>query len=280
MIQTLLHALDLATAGDLEAALRVLDGLDDPVTVRLLDLFADLAKERRHRGRTQAMLSHEIGNALSIAQANLEGIMDGVLEPTPERYTGMRNALESVARLLDDRRHPPKSVEEKTQAIRVEDFNICAMIAAQATLIDGLARAKNVTVKYAPCVEHHPGCSHYRGDPQRTGQILRNVLINAVRYTPPGGHVEILCDRPGAEITLVVKDSGPGIGSEELPQIFDEGFRGKAAAAVQGSGIGLSVVSQLLTALGGKARVFSEEGNGATFVIELPASPVPQLALK
>lgn len=278
MIQTLLHALDLATAGDLEGGLRILNGLDDPVTVRLLDLFGELAEERRLRSRTQSMLSHEIGNALSIAQANLEGIMDGVLEPTAERYAGIRNALESVARLLDDWRRPPKKLEEKIQTIRIDNFNICAMIAAQATLIEGLARAKNVSVKYAPCVRHHPECSHYRGDPQRTGQILRNVLINAVRYTPPGGQVEIICDRPGAEITLVIKDTGPGIASEEIPRIFDEGFRGKAGGSVQGSGIGLSVVSQLLRALGGKARVLSEEGNGATFVIELPASPLPQPA--
>ena len=277
MIQTLLHALDLATAGDPEAGLRVLDGLDDPVTVRLLDLFAELVQERNLRIRTQSLLSHEIGNALSIAQANLEGIMDGVLEPTPERYAGMRSALESVARLLEDWRRPPKSLEEKTQTIRVENFNICAMIAAQASLIEGLARAKNVALKFSPCDEHHPGCSHYRGDPQRTGQILRNVLINAVRYTPPGGQVELLCERPEAAITLVIKDTGPGIAAEDLPRIFDEGFRGKAAT-IQGSGMGLSVVSQLLRALGGKAHVLSEEGDGATFVIELPASPLPQPA--
>ncbi|MEO6912466.1 MAG: HAMP domain-containing sensor histidine kinase [Candidatus Baltobacteraceae bacterium] len=276
MNQITLHALDLATAGDLDAARHVLEGLDDPVTVRLLGLIQEMAQQRLFQGRTQSMLWHEIGNALSIAQANLEGITDGVLEPTPERLEGMRNALEAVARLLDDWRDPSSAFEEQTRAVRIETFNICAMIAAQATLIDGLARAKDVSVKYSPCIEHHPGCSDYRGDPQRTGQILRNVLINAVRYTPPGGHVELICDRPDAEITLVIQDTGPGIAREELPRIFDEGFRGKASATVRGSGTGLSVVSQLLRALGGNAHVLSEEGRGATFVVELPASPLTQ----
>ena len=275
-MQTLLHAMDLATVGDLEAAQRTIEGLDEPVAVRLLDLFSELTLEQTLQARKQSLLRHEMGNALSIAQANLEGIIDGVLEATPERYLGMCNALEAMGRLLDDWRRPPKRFEENAQTIQIETFNICAMIGAQAALIHGLARAKNVSIEYSPCVAHHPECSHYRGDPQRTGQVLRNVLINAVRYTPPGGHVKILCDRPDAEITLVIKDTGPGIASTDVPRIFEEGYRGKATASAQGSGIGLSVVSQLLRALGGKARVVSEEGDGATFVIELPASPLPK----
>ncbi|MDQ6929587.1 MAG: HAMP domain-containing histidine kinase [Candidatus Eremiobacteraeota bacterium] len=278
MIQTVLHALDLATAGEIDEARATLVRRSDPVAERLLGLLEELAQERIAKTRTQSMLWHEIGNALSIAQANLEGIMDGVLEPTPERYTGMRSALESVAGLLDDWRRPTQMLQDKTQIAPAENFNICAMIAAQATLIDGLARAKNVSLNFAPCTELHPDCVQYRGDPQRTGQILRNVLINAVRYTPPGGHVALLCDRPDAAITLTVSDSGPGIPTEDLPHIFDEGFRGKAGGSANGSGIGLSVVSRLLRSLGGNAHVQSEEGNGATFVIELPTSQQPLLA--
>jgi two-component system sensor histidine kinase BaeS len=275
MKEVYLHAIDLATAGEIETAQSALEAIDDAVANRLRDLFAELGNQRSLQQRTQSLLRHEIGNALSIAQANLEGIMDGVLQATPERYAGMHNALESVGRLVDDWRKPPRSLEEKALTIRIDDFNICAIIGAQAALIDGLARAKNVEVYYAPCGQRHSECTHFRGDPQRTGQVLRNVLINAVRYTPPGGRVEIICDRPGAEITLVVRDSGPGIKSEDIAHVFEDGYRGKTAGAVKGSGIGLSVVSQLLGALGGKARVISEEGNGATFVIELPATPLP-----
>ena len=274
-MQNALHALDLATADDLEGAQRALEGLDDPLTLRLRALFAELAAERLLATRTQSLLRHEIGNALSIAQANIEGIIDGVLDPAPERYAGIRSALETVGRLLDDWRRPPKSLEEKAHTIRIDDFNICAMIAAQASLIEGLAHSKNVSVTFAACGAHHPGCTHFRGDAARTGQVLRNILINAVRYTPPGGHVEIICDRPGAEITLVVKDTGPGITSEDLPRIFEPGYRGAAGAMIAGTGTGLSVVSQLLRVLGGKARVQSEDGGGATFIVELPAAPLP-----
>lgn len=277
MKQAVLHAMDLATGGDLQAAQRILEELDDPAAVRMLDLFRELTLSQMHEGRKHSFLRHEIGNALSIAQANLEGIMDGVLEPTPERYLGMRNALESVRRLLDDWLQPPKPLEENAQTIRIETFNICAMIAAQAAVIHGLAREKNVSIEYAPCVENHPECSEYIGDPQLTGQVLRNVLINAIRYSPPSGRVEIICKRASAEITLVIKDTGPGIADEDARRIFEEGYRGNASASAEGSGLGLSVVSRLLHALGGNARVLSVEGNGATFIIELPASPLPSL---
>ena len=273
MTQKFLHAIDLATAGNLEGAHRALEGREEPIATRLGHLFSELGDERRRQLEIQSLIRHEMGNSLSIVQANLEGIMDGVLEPTAVRYSGMRDALEAVARLLDDWRRPSARIEQKIQTVRLDDINICAIIGAQAALIDGLASAKNVSVSYQACGLHHPECTHYRGDAQRIGQVIRNVLINAVRYTPPGGRVEIHCDRPNAEVTLVINDSGPGIGAQDLPRIFESGYRAGRTSRSEGSGLGLSVVSLILRAIGGRARVLSEEGSGATFVITLPAAP-------
>ncbi|MBV8244672.1 MAG: sensor histidine kinase [Candidatus Eremiobacteraeota bacterium] len=273
MLPDILHALDLALMGDWDRAKEVLEPLDDPIAGRLFLLVSELESREHAQTRAQAVLRHEIGNALSIAKANLEGVIDGVLEQTPERMHGISDAMQTVAELLDEWRRRPTHALDPQGPERDERFNMCALIGAQAAAIEGLAKAKQVRVSYRACGAHHPECMYYRGDPSRVGQVLRNILINAVRYTPPGGSVELTCDKPDAEITVVVTDSGPGIAAEDLPRIFESGFRAHEARRTDanGSGLGLAVVSDLLGALGGNARVLSHEGRGATFSVRLPA---------
>ena len=98
----LVRALDLAAARDWAGAAAELQHHDDPAAARLKALFAALEREDESRRRTTARLRHEIGNSLTIVQANLEGVIDGVLEPTTERLAGMRDALASAAAALED----------------------------------------------------------------------------------------------------------------------------------------------------------------------------------
>jgi hypothetical protein len=97
----LLRALDLATARDWAGARAALLRMDGPVAGRLAELFADLDHQDEARRRSTARLRHEIGNALAIVQANLEGVIDGVLEPTADRLAGMRDALASAGLALE-----------------------------------------------------------------------------------------------------------------------------------------------------------------------------------
>lgn len=105
------------------------------------------------------------------------------------------------------------------------------------------------------------------------GQIVANLLSNALKYTPKGGLVrlEVTTEEPWAIIR--VSDSGPGIPTDELPHIFDRFFRGRTASP-SGSGIGLTVVAELAHAHGGTAEAASEPGRGATFTIRLPAQAI------
>jgi len=97
----LLRALDLATARDWAGARTALLRLDDPVAGRLAELVGVLDHQDEARRRSTARLRHEIGNALAIVQANLEGVIDGVLEPTADRLAGMRDALASAGLALE-----------------------------------------------------------------------------------------------------------------------------------------------------------------------------------
>ncbi len=266
--QRLVHALDLATLGDYDAAKAELEPLEDPISGRLL-LFIQGLEERDLRDRrARSMLRHEVGNALSIAQSNIEGIVDGVLDLEPARLEGIRDAIVGAGRLLAE---PPKSeiAESPSVTIALAPLNICALIGAHAAATAGMAEAKGIRIVYETCGERKISCENYYGDAMRVGQILRNVLINAVRYTPPGGTIELQCNQEGGRLHVRINDSGPGIAPEDRERVFEPGYRGANVSAA-GSGLGLAVVRQLTEELGGHVDVRSRPGSGATFWIDLP----------
>ncbi len=270
---SILHAIDLACMREWSEAKALLEGLDDPISNRLFMLICELEATEQLALHQRSLVRHEVGNALTIAQANVEGIMDGLLASTPARLEGIRASLASASSIIEQLRRLPDA-ERPDDVIRIDTFSICSLIGAHASAIAGLAEAKGVRVAYESCNQRYDACEEFRGDASGVGQILRNVLINAVRYTPPGGIVEISCDREGSDIRLVVRDSGEGIAPEDVPHVFEEGFRGKNARR-ESSGLGLGVVKKLADGFGGNARVVEDDRHGATFVITLPTTPLP-----
>ena len=116
--------------------------------------------------------------------------------------------------------------------------------------------------------ELHPAT--VSGDPHRLHQIAANLVANAVKYTPPGGTVTVTVDHAGGSVRLVVADTGPGIEPDELPHLFDRFWRGRAATGTPGSGVGLTVVAELVRAHGGRIEVTSTPGTGTAFTVCLP----------
>jgi heavy metal sensor kinase len=109
------------------------------------------------------------------------------------------------------------------------------------------------------------------GDRNRLRQVAANLVDNAVKYTPAGGRVEIAARQDGGEALLVVRDTGPGIPSEDQPRIFDRLFRGDRSRSERGLGLGLSLVQAIVQAHHGRVTVDSEPGRGSTFTVHLPA---------
>jgi len=107
-------------------------------------------------------------------------------------------------------------------------------------------------------------------DRTRLEQVAANLVDNAIKYTPAGGHVDVTVAREGADAALRVRDDGPGIAATELPRIWDRSFRGDASRSERGLGLGLSLVKAIVEAHGGRATVSSEPGHGATFTVLLP----------
>ncbi len=109
-------------------------------------------------------------------------------------------------------------------------------------------------------------------DPEAISQILENLLDNCVKHTPEGTLVRVMLWEAGAEVKIVVEDSGPGIPPEDLPFVF-EGFRRPGTGAHQ-LGLGLYVARGLARAHGGRIEVWSEPGKGARFTVSIPREPV------
>jgi len=107
-------------------------------------------------------------------------------------------------------------------------------------------------------------------DPVRIRQVVTNLLSNAAKFTPEGGRTRANVEREANSAVLAVWNSGPGVAPEDLPHLFDRFYRGQRATA-GGSGIGLTVVNDLVTAHGGAVNVASSDADGTTFTVRLPA---------
>jgi signal transduction histidine kinase len=101
-----------------------------------------------------------------------------------------------------------------------------------------------------------------------------NLLFNALKFTPPGGRIVLSSESRANELVVSVADTGPGIPSDELPKIFDIGWRRSVDSAKEGSGLGLHIVKTLVNALGGRVKVESTVGSGSCFSVFLPVNSV------
>jgi signal transduction histidine kinase len=105
--------------------------------------------------------------------------------------------------------------------------------------------------------------------------LIRNLVDNAIRYTPPDGRVEVRVEGRDGSVVLIVEDSGIGIPSRDLPRIFERFYRVDRARSREtgGTGLGLAIVKHVVENHGGSVEVRSELGRGSTFEVRLPAAP-------
>jgi signal transduction histidine kinase len=108
------------------------------------------------------------------------------------------------------------------------------------------------------------------GDRDRLRQVLANLVDNAIKYTPSGGHVTLAARKEGLQAVVTVADSGIGIAAADQPRIWQRLYRADPSRTERGLGLGLSLVRAYVRAHGGEAEVSSEPGRGSTFTVRLP----------
>jgi len=268
----LLSAAEAVTDGDLSVRVPETDSRHFSGVVDTFNtMVASLERSDQQRRNLTADVAHELRTPLQIIQGNLEGVLDGVYEPTTEHIAATLEATHQLARLVEDLRI--LSLAESGQlALEFEPVDVGELLLDTQTSFSGLAESAGVTLRVtvldAPLIIH--------GDPGRLDQVMGNLVVNAVRHTPRGGVITLEATSMPDSVEICVCDNGEGIAPAGLPFIFDRFWRGDRARSHQegvGSGLGLAITRQLVRLHGGTIDVTSALGAGTTFTIHLPGMP-------
>jgi signal transduction histidine kinase len=234
---------------------------------------AEAEAANRTKDEFLAMLGHELRNPLSpivtaVALLKMRGLAQareiGIIE----------RQVQHLTRLVDDLLDTSRITRGKVE-LHKEPVELAAVVAKAVEMSGPLFadRGHHLTIDVpAAGLEVH-------GDPVRLQQVVTNLLTNAARYTPPGGHVHVEARREEGEALLAVTDDGQGIAEELLPRVFDLFVQGPRAIDRRegGLGIGLTLVKSLVQLHGGQVEARSEgPGQGSTFVVRLPLLAAPQ----
>ncbi|MGC0145098.1 ATP-binding protein [Pseudactinotalea sp. Z1732] len=235
-------------------------------------MATDLGGIEQTRTRMLGDLAHELRTPVATLDGYLEGIVDGVVPADEPTIVMLREQVARLARLAQDMALVTAAsegrLEMRWQLVRVGDLLEDA--AAQASV-----KCTSKDIDLAIVATRSERQAVITADPDRLGQVLTNLLDNAVRHTPKGGQVQLGADRIGSRLRLWVQDNGSGIAAEHLPHLFERFYRADAARdrAHGGSGIGLAISHSIAQAHAGSVRADSAGlGHGAVFTIELPLS--------
>jgi heavy metal sensor kinase len=198
--------------------------------------------------QTQTVLNRERGAAEY--RATVE-----TCQRAAQRMRKLTEALLELARL-----------DAGQETLKRVPFDLSKTVSDCGELMAPLADARRLKIHCAvpalPCV----------GDPERMGQVITNLLGNAIEYSQESGEVRITGERQSGAVILSVSDSGPGIAAEDLPRIFERFYRADKARSGNGghTGLGLAISKAIVEAHGGSLEAASRPGAGATFTVRLP----------
>jgi two-component system OmpR family sensor kinase/two-component system sensor histidine kinase BaeS len=267
-VRQLTHAAGVIAGGD----------LTERVPARGRDEIADLGRAFNQmaasleagetlRRNLMADVAHELRTPLTVIQGNLQAILDGVYPLDETQVAGLYDETRLLTRLVDDLRE--LALAEAGQ-LRLEREPVDLVALAQGVTANFMSAAEAAGVKLS--APDRDVAAQVVGDADRLGQVLRNLLSNALRHTPAGQQVAVRVETTGNHVALIVADTGTGIAAQDLPHVFDRFYRGNKSRGrrVGSAGLGLAIARQLVRAHGGEIGVESAEGAGTTFTVRLP----------
>lgn len=232
------------------------------------DLSQQLEQQQEIRNRLSSNLAHEIRTPLTTLKGNIEAMLDGVWDVTPERLENCQREVDRIARLIADIDHI-NAIESQQSPLKLEQMDLSALARGVAANFEVLALEKQLelTVAGEPL--------SIQADPDKISQVMTNLVANAIKFTPVGGKISLAVERLGDEALLRIQDNGEGIPPAELDKIFERFYMVEPSrnSRLGGKGIGLSIVKSLVQAHGGSITVESSPGEGTTFLVRLPVAP-------
>jgi two-component system OmpR family sensor kinase len=236
-----------------------------PLVGALNDLLGRL-NSALHRERAFMMdAAHELRTPLTALHLQMGALARAAsdserAEATEKLSAGVQRAIRLVEQMLALSRQEARTEPARTRVALDE------LVREVVTELVPLSDAKRIDLGIA-----HSQEAFVQGDGDALGTLLRNLIDNALRYTPAGGRVDVSVEVVGSNVVLRVVDTGPGIPAEDRDRVFDRFYRATSSRTLPGSGLGLSIVAQIATLHGGTVALDPREGGGTVARLVLPA---------
>jgi len=262
---------------NLQERIHVKSDVDDEVSrlsTTLNGLFARLDSSFQRISQFTADASHELLTPLTVLKNEIEVALRRP-RPSEEYQQTLRNVLhetEEMSRIVRSLLYLAR-VDCNTVLLEKEVVDVQQLFADEFVRFKPAAQEKELDFSLTIASEH----PLVLGDEEKLRQVFRNVVDNAIKYTPFCGCVHIGLEQQNATVVLTVSNTGPGIPHAEQERIFERFYRGKNRASdeIDGAGLGLPIAKSIVELHGGSIQVRSAEGQGATFIITLPQIKVP-----
>jgi signal transduction histidine kinase len=224
----------------------------------------------RRRQELIGDVAHEMRTPIATLEGYLEGLLDGVIEPSDRVWAKLHDEAGRLRRLIED-------LQELSRAEAHQLTVVCQATPPAAIVKPAVERLEADVAErgLSLAVELPPGLPEVQADPERAIQVLTNLMTNALRYTPPPGTISLRVAAEDGHVCFEVADTGIGIAPEHLPRVFERFYRvdKSRSRALGGAGVGLTIAQALAETMGGQIRARSAgAGHGSTFTFELPTA--------
>lgn len=246
----------------------------------VIAVIHDITEQRRlddARREFVANVSHELRTPLTNIRSYTETLLDAAGDiplDTEKQFLGVISSeSERMARIVTDLLTLSK-LDYGRMELRMTRFSL-------ADMLHNVANAMKLTAEdsgHELAVDTPDGLPQIVGDRERIEQVVVNILSNAVKYTPSGGHIRLsACAAPGNRVRITVEDDGVGIPAADVPRLFERFYRVDKARsrAAGGTGLGLAIAKEIVEQHEGKIALASEYGKGTTVTITLPTDLSP-----
>jgi two-component system phosphate regulon sensor histidine kinase PhoR len=243
----------------------------------VLQDVTELRYLERARRDFVANISHELRTplaALSLLVETLETAVQDDPDAAQSFLQRMHVELDELAQLVQELLELAR-IESGQVALQIRATAVAPLLADTVARLQPMAERKEVRLQMLPPEVALPLA---QADATRIEQVLRNLVHNAIKFTPPGGSVTIRADPHPEGVAICVADTGIGIEPEDLPRVFERFYKvdkARAAGGEAGTGLGLAIAKHLVRAHGGRIWATSRPSKGSTFCFSLPVENLP-----
>lgn len=267
-VRKLTAAAEKVKQGDLEQRVAIKGDTELTTLGRVFNqMVSSLESTAERRKALTADIAHELRTPLSVQQAHLEALQDGIYDLNLENLQPIQEQNQTLIRLVDDLR-TLSLVDAGELRLEFTETDLNQLVAKVVSRFEPQVQKKDLQID----VFFPPDSPLITIDPQRIEQILINLLSNAVRHSPEGHIIQIEIKMHKEYVNLTVHDQGEGIPEEEIPFIFERFYKSSTSRKRDdgGTGLGLSISKKLAQAHGGNLEVRNHPEGGAVFLLTIP----------